>query len=226
MQAVTFHFLLSKDNCCHLCLRANILDNLPLTVTAWSKLRFLSGPVPSPSSKPNTNAKSWCASPKPWGSYATGAGCLHKALIHYQISWSESLPPHTQVSTSELWQLNIFDKPVMMPHGSAEKRAPPPKYPTYLTGTLNYTRQTQGWFVCFFLFLLTYYYQGSINLTYTALHHQEFSCGFLHSEELRAAAYRGDRGGKPAQLGKVQEHLVVITHQGLLFDLRRLFLTQ
>lgn len=159
MQAVTFHFLLSKDNCCHLCLRANILVNLPLTVTARSKLRFLSGPVPSPSSEPNTNAKSWCASPKAWGSYATGVGCLHKALIHYHISWSESLPPHTQGSTSELWQLNIFLASLLWCLMAQQRREP---HLQNIQPTLQelYTRQTQGWFVCFFLFLLTYYYQG------------------------------------------------------------------
>lgn len=51
MQAVTLHFLLRKDNCSCLCLRANILGNLPLTLTALSQLGFLSGPIPSPSSK-------------------------------------------------------------------------------------------------------------------------------------------------------------------------------
>lgn len=156
MQAVTFHFLLSKDNCCHLCLRANILDNLPLTVTALSKLRFLSGPVPSPSSEPNTNAKSWCDSPKAWGSYATGVGCLRKALIHYQISWCESLPPCTQGSTSELWQWNIF---LASLHRSQESPTSKISNLLYRNSKLHETNSSVG-FVGFFLFLSTYYYHG------------------------------------------------------------------
>lgn len=54
---------------------------------------------------------------------------------------------------------------------------------------------------------------------------------FLHSvNSFRGAEsrclHRGDRRGNPAQLGSIQEHLVAIIHQRLLFDLETLFLMQ
>lgn len=215
MQAATFHFLLSKDNCHRLCLRANILDNLPLTLTALSKLRFLSVPVPNPSSELNTNAEIWCNSSKAWGGYTMGVGCLSKTVIHYLISWSESLPLCTQGSTGELWQQNILLTRLLQSliaqhkvikqlhlqniHSTLQKRAPnyrgkehnspvPPSPPILvdllLPGavlfqvTLHST--TRNFPVDFFL--------HSVN----SFRRAESRC--LH---------RGDRGGKPAQLGNV-----------------------
>lgn len=127
--------------------------------------------------------KSWCDSSKAWGGYAMGVGCLSKAVIHYLIGWSESLPLCTQGPTGELWQQNKFLASLLwslVAQHRSQKSAPPPKHPIYRTGTSSELQETrtQGGFSSFLGPIIT---RGSVISSYTALHHQEFSCGFLSS---------------------------------------------